>query len=54
MPDAANEIEEDLSPQKDCVFFKNVKVEMELILTPGMYAIIFQEEVHRPNCQYSV
>jgi biofilm protein TabA len=30
IPDAANEIEEDLSAQKDCVFFKNVKDEMEL------------------------
>jgi biofilm protein TabA len=54
LPDAANEIEEDLSVQKDCVFFKNVKDEMDLVLTPGMYAIFFPDEVHRPNCQYRV
>jgi biofilm protein TabA len=54
LPDAANEIEEDLSAQKDCVFFKNVHDEMELVLTLGMYAIFFLEEVHRPNCQYKV
>jgi biofilm protein TabA len=52
LPDAANEIEEDLSDQKDCIFFKNVKDEMDLVLSPGMYAIFFPEEVHRPNCQY--
>ena len=50
LPDVANEIDEDLSAQKDCIFFKNVKDEMELVLTPGMYAILFTEEVHRPNC----
>jgi biofilm protein TabA len=54
LPDAGNEIEEDLSDQKDCIFFKNVKDEMDLLLTPGMYAIFFPEEVYRPNCQYRV
>jgi biofilm protein TabA len=52
LPDPANEIEEDLLSEKDCVFYKNVKAETDLILTAGMYAIFFPEEVHRPNCQY--
>jgi biofilm protein TabA len=54
LPDATNEIEADFLAQRDCVFFKNVKDEMDLVLTPGMYAIFFPEEVHRPNCQYRV
>jgi biofilm protein TabA len=52
LPDPANEVQEDLLAQKDLLFFKNVQGEMDLILTPGMYAIFFPEEVHRPNCQY--
>jgi biofilm protein TabA len=52
LPDLANEITEDLLTEKDCVFYKNIKAETDLVLTPGMYAIFFPEEVHRPNCQY--
>lgn len=52
LPDPANEVEEDLSVEKDCIFFKNVKNEVDLVLIPGMYAIIFPEELHRPYCQY--
>jgi biofilm protein TabA len=52
LPDSANEVEEDLLTEKDCVFFKKVQNEMDLVLTPGMYAIFFPEEVHRPNCQF--
>jgi biofilm protein TabA len=52
MPNPANEVEEDLLAEKDCVFFKNVLDEMDLVLTSGMYAIFFPEEIHRPNCQY--
>jgi biofilm protein TabA len=56
LPDAANEIEKNLSAKKDCVFFKNVRDVMDLVSTPGRYAIaiIFSGEVHRPNCQYRV
>jgi biofilm protein TabA len=52
LPDTANQVEEDLLAEKDCVFFKNVNNEADLILTPGMYAIFFPDEVHRPNCQH--
>jgi biofilm protein TabA len=47
----ANEVQEDLLAEKDNIFFQNVQGEMDLILTPGMYAIFFPGEVHRPNCQ---
>jgi biofilm protein TabA len=52
LPDPANEVAEDLLGEKDCIFFKNVQDEMDLVLTSGMYAIFFPDEVHRPNCQY--
>jgi biofilm protein TabA len=52
LPDPANEVAEDLLSEKDCVFYKNVQAETDLVLTSGMYAIFFPEEVHRPNCQY--
>ena len=54
LPDSDNEIEEDLLAEKDCVFFKDVKDETDLVLTSGMYAIFFPDEIHRPNCQYGV
>jgi biofilm protein TabA len=54
LPDPANAVQEDLLAQKDNIFYKDVKNEMDLVLTAGMYAIFFPEEVHRPNCQYGV
>jgi biofilm protein TabA len=51
LPNPANEVAEDLLSEKDCLFYKNVQNETDLVLTSGMYAIFFPEEVHRPNCQ---
>ena len=48
----SNVILENLLEQKDAIFFKNVKDEMELVLTEGMYAVFFPDEVHRPGCSY--
>jgi len=45
-----NEIADDQLEQKDAIFFKTVKNEMDLILTGGMYAIFFPPDVHRPGC----
>jgi biofilm protein TabA len=50
LSNSSNEILEDLLDQKDAIFFKTVKDEMELVLTPGMYAIFFPTDVHRPGC----
>jgi YhcH/YjgK/YiaL family protein len=52
LADPANEVLENLLDQKDAIFFKQVKNEMDLVLTPGMYAIFFSADVHRPGCIY--
>jgi biofilm protein TabA len=43
---------ENLLDQKDALFFKTIKDEIDLILTPGMYAVFFPTDVHRPGCVY--
>lgn len=48
----SNVVLENSLEQKDAMFFKTVKDEMELVLTAGMYAIFFPDEVHRPGCIY--
>jgi len=48
----ANEVSEDRLAEKDVLNFKTVQNEMDLILTPGMYAIFFPQDVHRPGCHY--
>jgi biofilm protein TabA len=46
----ANEVLDDKLEEKDAIFFKNIKQEIDLILTGGMYAIFFPTDVHRPGC----
>ena len=48
----ANVVLENLLDQKDAIFFKDIKDEMELVLTAGMYAIFSPSDVHRPGCIY--
>lgn len=47
-----NEVSEDFLAEKDVLFFKSVQNEMDLILTEGMYAILFPQDIHRPGCSY--
>ena len=47
-----NEVLEDLLAEKDLLFFKSVQNEMDLILTEGMYVILFPQDIHRPGCRY--
>ncbi len=47
-----NEVKENLLEQKDAIFYATVQGEMDLILTKGMYAIFFPNEVHRPGCNF--
>ena len=47
-----SEVKEDLLEQKDAVYYRTVKGEMDLILSSGMYAIFFPDEIHRPGCDY--
>ncbi|MBN1525821.1 MAG: YhcH/YjgK/YiaL family protein [Spirochaetales bacterium] len=46
-------VAEDLLAEKDIVFFKTVKNETALILEPGMYAVFFPNDIHRPGCLFS-
>jgi biofilm protein TabA len=47
-----NEVLEDHLAEKDLLFFKSVQNEMDLILTQGMYVILFPQDIHRPGCRY--
>lgn len=47
-----SEVKENLLDQKDAIYYSSVKGEMDLILSDGMYAIFFPEEIHRPGCNY--
>lgn len=44
------EILEDELAKKDIVFYKEVRQEIDLVLEPGVYAIFFPSDVHRPCC----
>jgi biofilm protein TabA len=43
-------VTEDKLAEKDVVFYAAVPGESELQLSPGMYAIFFPWDVHRPGC----
>lgn len=47
-----SEVKENLLDQKDAIFYRTVKGEMDLHLSKGMYTIFFPEEIHRPGCNY--
>jgi biofilm protein TabA len=47
----ANEVLEDRLAEEDLLIFKSVQNEMDLILTQGMYAILFPQDIHRPGCR---
>lgn len=46
----AGEIDEDCRNERDIVFYESVTRETQIILTPGMFAVLFPWDVHRPNC----
>lgn len=47
---AKNEVLEDLSLERDVIFYKTTFEEVDLTLTAGSYAIVFPDDVHRPGC----
>jgi biofilm protein TabA len=47
----ANVVLEDRLAEEDLLIFKSVQNEMDLILTQGMYAILFPQDIHRPGCR---
>lgn len=44
------EITQDELAERDVIFYKTVEHEAELVITPGIYAIFFPSDVHRPGC----
>lgn len=44
------EVERDELVEKDVIFYKRVEQEMNIVLTPGRYAVFFPSDVHRPGC----
>lgn len=47
----ALEVEEDCLAARDAVFYKNLPAESEIVLTEGVYAILYPHDVHRPGCK---
>lgn len=47
---AGLKVTEDKLAEKDVVFYGSVPGESDLQLSPGMYAIFFPWDVHRPGC----
>ncbi|MBP2649706.1 MAG: hypothetical protein H6Q74_531 [Firmicutes bacterium] len=45
-----SEIEENCFSDRDVAFFSKITQETELTLLPGMFAVFFPWDVHRPNC----
>jgi biofilm protein TabA len=46
------EVLEDLVSTNDVITYKTVPNETAVILTEGMYAVLFPHEIHRPQCNY--
>ncbi|EGO65383.1 YhcH/YjgK/YiaL family protein [Acetonema longum] len=44
------EVAEDKLAEKDAVFYKTVKDEVDLVLDAGSYAVFMPADVHRPCC----
>ncbi|WP_438446582.1 YhcH/YjgK/YiaL family protein [Gorillibacterium sp. sgz5001074] len=41
---------EDYLDSRDIAFFQDVKDESEVLLRPGMFAVFFPDDIHRPLC----
>lgn len=46
----AREVAEDCLTERDVIFYRHIPGETDLTLLPGMFAIFFPWDVHRPNC----
>ncbi|MCC5463813.1 YhcH/YjgK/YiaL family protein [Pelosinus baikalensis] len=44
------EVLQDELTLRDLIFYQGVQQEVELLLKPGIYAVLFPNDVHRPNC----
>ncbi|HCB0228700.1 TPA: YhcH/YjgK/YiaL family protein [Klebsiella variicola subsp. variicola] len=43
-------VTEDMTPQQDILFWQVEDEETQIRLTPGMFAIFFPQDIHRPCC----
>lgn len=50
---SANRITEDKLEEHDYALLDHVEHEMELVLQPGMFAVFFPDDLHRPVCSRS-
>ena len=46
------EVEEDLRPESDMIFYKETLNGSNIKFTNGDYAIFFPEDAHRPGCAF--
>ncbi|MDF2634451.1 MAG: hypothetical protein K0R78_1325 [Pelosinus sp.] len=44
------EVLQDELELKDLIFYKEVQQEVDMLLKPGVYAVLFPNDVHRPCC----
>lgn len=44
------EVLQDELALKDLIFYKEVSAEIDMLLKPGVYAVLFPNDVHRPCC----
>ena len=47
---SAGEVDEDCLAARDVVYYRQAAEETDLVLMPGMFAVYFPWDVHRPNC----
>lgn len=45
-----SQVAEDLLDVKDVLLYKDIENEFEVVLNPGMYAVFFPNDLHRPRC----
>lgn len=44
-------VEEDCLKERDAVFYEALVPESDIMMSEGMYAIVYPNDVHRPSCQ---
>lgn len=49
---AGSEVLHDLGAKQDTIIYKTIRNEIDLVLHPGMYAIFFPTDIHRPCCNF--
>lgn len=47
------EVLQDELELRDLIFYNEVKQEVDMLLKPGVYAVLFPSDVHRPCCMVS-